>query len=140
MSAPEEEGAAELMALGAKDTETVFRGIHFGADLEDIYSIVYQTRLCSRILAPLIYFDCHSPKYLYKTARQIPWEVILRKKDSFAIFLLILGFCRQSLVERVRSTVLNPVIRLFFLFRMLFPVLVELTVRETGITVLTYDR
>jgi len=81
----EEEGAAELTALGARDAETVFRGIHFGANLEDIYSIVYQTRLCSRILAPLIYFDCHSPKYLYKTARQIPWEVFVSKGGSFAI-------------------------------------------------------
>ena len=81
----EEEGAAELRALGARDAETVFRGIHFSASLENIYSIVYQTRLCSRVLAPLIYFDCHSPKYLYKTARQIPWEIILGKKDSFAI-------------------------------------------------------
>jgi putative N6-adenine-specific DNA methylase len=81
----EEEGAAELTALGAKDPETVFRGIHFTAELETVCGIVYQSRLCSRILAPLIYFDCHSSKYLYKTARQIPWEVLIGKGDSFAI-------------------------------------------------------
>lgn len=81
----EEEGGEELASLGARDLEPVYRGIHFNADLETIYGIVYQSRLCSRILAPLLTFDCHSPKYLYKTARTMPWEILLNKTGSFAI-------------------------------------------------------
>lgn len=81
----EKEGAEELAALGALDPEPVYRGIHFNADPDTLYGIVYQTRLCSRILAPLLTFDCHSPKYLYKTARTLPWEDLLSKTGSFAI-------------------------------------------------------
>lgn len=81
----ENEGAKELAALGARDTEPVYRGIHFTAEQTRLYEIVYQTRLASRILAPLISFDCHSPKYLYKTARTIPWEILLKKTGSFMI-------------------------------------------------------
>lgn len=81
----EKEGAEELLALGASDPEPVFRGIHFSADLETLYALTYQTRLCSRVLAPLISFDCHSPKYLYKTARKLPWTLLLNKSGSFAV-------------------------------------------------------
>lgn len=81
----EKEGAAELAALGAIEPEPVYRGIHFKASLAVLYGIVYQTRLCSRILAPLLAFDCHSPKYLYKTACSLPWETLLSKTGSFAI-------------------------------------------------------
>ena len=81
----EQDGAEELAMLGAVDPEPVYRGIHFSADLEVLYGIVYQTRLCSRILAPLLSFDCHSTKYLYKTARTLPWEILINKTGSFAI-------------------------------------------------------
>ncbi|MCA1765071.1 MAG: class I SAM-dependent RNA methyltransferase, partial [Desulfobulbaceae bacterium] len=48
----EKEGAEELAALGALEVEPVFRGIHFSAEPATLYGIVYQSRLCSRILAP----------------------------------------------------------------------------------------
>ncbi|MFO7607472.1 MAG: THUMP domain-containing protein [Desulfurivibrionaceae bacterium] len=81
----EKEGGEELTALGALEAEPVFRGIHFSAEPATLYGIVYQSRLCSRILAPLISFDCHSPKYLHKTAMKLPWELLLSKSGSFAI-------------------------------------------------------
>jgi putative N6-adenine-specific DNA methylase len=81
----EKEGAEELTSLGGIDPEPAYRGIHFNADQETLYRIVYQSRLCSRILAPLLSFDCHSPKYLYKTARTLPWEVLLKKTGSLAV-------------------------------------------------------
>jgi putative N6-adenine-specific DNA methylase len=81
----EPEGAEELVSLGALDPEPAYRGVHFSAEPEVLYGIVYQSRLCSRILAPLLTFDCHSAKYLYKTARTLPWEVLLDKAGSFAI-------------------------------------------------------
>ena len=81
----EEEGVRELAALGAIDPEPAFRGLYFSAEPEKVCGITYQTRLCSRVLAPLLSFDCHSPKYLYKTARKIPWELLLSKSGSFAV-------------------------------------------------------
>ncbi len=82
----EEAGATELHGLGAQDIQTKYRGISFLADQETLYRINYSTRLCTRILAPLITFDCHSTKYLYKTAINLPWQDLLSPKDTFAVF------------------------------------------------------
>jgi len=81
----EETGAGELTELGASDPVPAFRGMHFGADFQTLCRINYQTRLCSRVLAPLISFDCHSTKYLYKIARQLPWEGLLGPDGTMAV-------------------------------------------------------
>ncbi len=77
--------ASELAALGAAQINPVFRGLHFVADQATLYAIVYQTRLCTRILAPLIHFDCHSTKYLYKTALNISWADLFGLEQTFVI-------------------------------------------------------
>jgi len=81
----EKEGKEELAELGGMDIDPAFRGIYFKADLATLYRINYQSRLCSRILAPLLTFDCHSTKYLHKTAMKIPWEIMVRKDGTFAV-------------------------------------------------------
>ncbi len=78
-------GAAELKELGAANINPGYLGFYFCADQRTIYNIVYQTRIFSRILAPLIAFDCHSDKYLYKTAQQIDWSGFLTLTKTFAI-------------------------------------------------------
>ena len=78
-------GEAELKELGATKINKGYLGFYFCADPETIYSIVYRTRIFSRILAPLIAFDCHSDKYLYKTAQQIDWSNFLTLTKTFAI-------------------------------------------------------
>jgi len=70
-------GEAELKELGATRIKSGYLGVYFCADQRTIYNIVYKTRIFSRILAPLIVFDCHSDKYLYKTAQQIDWTDFL---------------------------------------------------------------
>ncbi|MCF7919261.1 MAG: class I SAM-dependent RNA methyltransferase [Candidatus Cloacimonetes bacterium] len=77
--------ALELQELGAADIQTTYRGISFSADEATLYRILYQTRICSRILAPLISFQCHSEKYLHKSAMQIDWTQFLDLKEKFAI-------------------------------------------------------
>jgi len=77
--------AAELEELGASGIQTTYRGVTFTADKETLYRILYQTRICSRILAPLISFQCHSEKYLHKSAMQIDWTQFLDLKEKFAI-------------------------------------------------------
>lgn len=82
----EELGKAELAELGAGDVKNVYRGLYFNADNETLYRINYQARLITRVLAPLLTFDCHSTDYLYKTAKQIPWKILFGPKNSFAVF------------------------------------------------------
>ena len=81
----EKDCARELSDFGAREVKTTYRGLRFHADLATVYKVNYCSRLCTRVLAPLITFDCHSTKYLYKTARNIPWTTLLRKNGSFAV-------------------------------------------------------
>ena len=78
-------GEAELKKLGATSIKPGYLGFYFCADQRTIYNITYQTRIFSRILAPLIAFNCHSDKYLYKTAQQIDWTDFLTLTKTFAI-------------------------------------------------------
>lgn len=81
----DELGMDELTVLGARDVRPTFRGLYFSADHEALYRINYSSRIISRVLAPLLTFDCHSTDYLYKTARSIPWTELFSLQDSFVI-------------------------------------------------------
>jgi putative N6-adenine-specific DNA methylase len=82
----EEMAAAEVERLGATDAKPAFRGVYFSADLDCLYRINYAAALLTRVLAPLLTFDCHSAQYLYKTALSIDWSDFLAPSDTFAIF------------------------------------------------------
>lgn len=84
-SGAEEAARFELLDLGAQSIKEGYLGYYFTADRESIYRIVYMTRICTRILAPLINFECHSTNYLYKTAKQINWNDFLTLTKTFAI-------------------------------------------------------
>lgn len=75
----------ELRELGATPDEPGIRGVSFKADGATLYRVVYATRLASRVLAPMLTFDCHSDKYLYKTARNIDWDRLLTLDKTFVI-------------------------------------------------------
>ncbi|HPS94442.1 MAG TPA: THUMP domain-containing protein [Deltaproteobacteria bacterium] len=81
----EELGSEELAGLGAEEVMPTFRGLYFSADREALYRINYAARIISRVLAPLMTFDCHSTKYLYKTALTIPWTDLFTLADTFVI-------------------------------------------------------
>ena len=81
----EELGSEELAGLGAEEVMPTFRGLYFSADRGALYRINYAARIISRVLAPLLTFDCHSTKYLYKTACTIPWIDLFRLEDTFVI-------------------------------------------------------
>ena len=78
-------GAEELKKLGAREIKPTYRGMYFDADRAALYRANYRSRLCTRILAPLLRFDCHSAKYLYKTALKIEWHRLMTVDDTFAI-------------------------------------------------------
>ncbi|MCD4774670.1 MAG: class I SAM-dependent RNA methyltransferase [Candidatus Aegiribacteria sp.] len=79
-------GEEELRRLGASELKPVFRGVFFRCDIETLYRISYQARFFSRIMAPIITFDCHSDRYLYSTAQSIDWSQFLTPDNTFAIF------------------------------------------------------
>ncbi len=82
----EDMGAEELKELGAKKVRQSYRGCYINADQKALYRINYLSRLSTRILAPLIIFQCHSTKYLYKTAKTMQWDIIIKPENTFAIF------------------------------------------------------
>jgi len=79
------EGAKEVAGLGGRELATVHRGIHFKASQKDLYRIVYNTRLASRCLVPLLAFKCTNTDDLYTKAKQVCWEDLIEKNNTFAI-------------------------------------------------------
>ena len=82
----EESGAEELQNLGAVGIRLSFRGLYFEADKASLYRINYQSRLVTRVLAPLLAFPCHTTDRLYRQARQIPWREIMDVNQTLAVF------------------------------------------------------
>ncbi len=80
-----EPGAQELAELGAENVEPEYSGIHFRAVKSTLYRIIYQTRLLSRCLAPLLSFTCPDTDTLYRKAKQIRWEDFFKNGDTFAV-------------------------------------------------------
>ena len=82
----EELAVAEAERLGAGDVKPAYKGIYFTAGLDTLYRYNYCSRLATRVLAPLVTFDCHSARYLYKTAGSIDWSNFLGMEQTFAVF------------------------------------------------------
>lgn len=80
---------SEIGKLGASDISHAYRGLYFSASKEVLYRINYNSRLINRVLAPLLTFDCHSDKYLYKTAMEIEWKDFLSTNNTFAVFATV---------------------------------------------------
>lgn len=75
----------ELIELGATNTKVAYRGIYFEADPTALYRINYTSRLVSRVLAPLLTFQCHNTNILKKKAEEIKWEEFFSIDKTFAI-------------------------------------------------------
>ena len=75
----------EIKNLGGHGLRSVFRGIWFKASKEDFYKINYNARLLSRVLAPLVTFECIEKDDLYKAAKKIRWEEFLTIDQTFSI-------------------------------------------------------
>ena len=75
----------ELKALGALDIVEGFRGYYFTADDAALYRINYQARLITRILAPLVSFECRNRNDLYRAGSGIDWLKIFSPKETFSV-------------------------------------------------------
>ena len=76
---------AELIELGAKNTEIAYRGVSFRADKSVLYKINYSSRLTSRVLAPLTSFYCRDTKVLRNKAFEIKWDSFFDIGKTFSI-------------------------------------------------------
>ncbi|MBI5740072.1 MAG: class I SAM-dependent RNA methyltransferase [Nitrospirae bacterium] len=81
-----EVAAQELSELGATDIRPEYGGIYFHAGKEALYRINYFSRLASRILAPLISFNCRTADDLYNKAREVHWSDFISPENTFAVF------------------------------------------------------
>jgi putative N6-adenine-specific DNA methylase len=77
--------AEELEQLGASIAKVEFRGVQFKCDMRTMYKINYNSRLASRILAPIKQIDASDEKALYRSAMQINWEEFFSHEETFSI-------------------------------------------------------
>jgi len=84
----EEAAAAELTSLGADAAVAQFMGVAFFADQATLYRCNYESRLVSRILAPLIAFPCQSEDDLYRQAAGLQWTELIKSHQTFAIYAI----------------------------------------------------
>ncbi|MFO7707299.1 MAG: THUMP domain-containing protein [Desulfobacterales bacterium] len=82
----EEPAAEELKPLGAREIRLAYRGLYFEADPEALYRINYQSRLLTRVIAPLLVFACHTTEVLYRKARSVAWREFLSAEQTLAVF------------------------------------------------------
>jgi len=82
----EQEGASELIELGAKSVKASRRHILFEADISCLYRVHLQARLPFRFLREIARFDCDGPDDLYSgIQRSIDWRNWLNPSKSFRI-------------------------------------------------------
>ena len=82
----EEEGAKELLSLGAKSVKPLKRSVAFEADMACFYRLHLQSRLAFRFLREIVRFKCDSPKSLYTSVQSaLDWESWLHPSMSFKV-------------------------------------------------------
>ena len=82
-------GVEELTRVKARNVSPAYRGIYFEADKAALYRINYTSRYFTRVLAPLLTFNCHTTDYLYKKAMGLNWGELFSVDKSFAIFATV---------------------------------------------------
>ena len=87
----EELASEELSSLGAAQIKPAYRGIHFRAEKDALYRINYQSRLISRVTAPLHGFKCADRNDLYRAAKSIDWRSIFSLDQTFGIISSVSG-------------------------------------------------
>ena len=82
----ENEGAKELIELGAKAVKASRRHVLFEADLACLYRLHLRSRLSFRFLREISCFPCNGPRDLYSGVQKaIDWENWLQPKKSFRV-------------------------------------------------------
>lgn len=83
--------AEEFGRLGAEQVVPSLRGLHFSATPGVLYGLNYQSRLATRILAPLISFRCADRTDLYRATGELDWPKLFHVQQTFGIFANVSG-------------------------------------------------
>ncbi len=76
---------AELRDLGIVDVKQVYLGVEAKLSREEVYRVVYASRLASRVLRPLATFPCRNPDELYEHAVKFNWARILKEGQTLKV-------------------------------------------------------
>jgi putative N6-adenine-specific DNA methylase len=79
-------GCEELAKLGAENVRAAYRGVYFNAVRSVLYRVNYESRLITRVIAPLSIFSCRNADHLYRKGSDIEWRDFFSADHSFAVF------------------------------------------------------
>jgi putative N6-adenine-specific DNA methylase len=75
----------ELKELGVAGARMGHLGVDADLTREEVYRVVYGSRIASRVLRPLADFDCPSDDALYDNACELNWAAIIRPGQTFKV-------------------------------------------------------
>jgi putative N6-adenine-specific DNA methylase len=81
----EEVLAKELLRLGAREVEPLYRAVAFTGDKGFLYKANFCLHTALRILVPIHSFEVSDEQSLYNAIKKMPWEDYLEATDSLAI-------------------------------------------------------
>lgn len=104
----------ELHSLGAERASASLSGARVEGDLRFAQQVAMESRLASRVLWPLIDFDCPDEDALYAAVHAIDWSLHLDTATRFAVSAQVSGSAishgqyaalrvKDALVDRLRS-------------------------------------
>jgi putative N6-adenine-specific DNA methylase len=82
----EELAAEEIKELGGYGFKPAYRGVYFCAESQNLFNIIYNSRIITRVLAPLVQFRAFDDKELYGRAKSINWKDFLTSDRTFRIY------------------------------------------------------
>lgn len=82
---------AELAGLGARELRPVYRGVFFRAEAAVLYRVNLESRLVTRVLAPLAEFRCRDAEELYRRVRELDWPALFSLSQTFAVEATVHG-------------------------------------------------
>jgi putative N6-adenine-specific DNA methylase len=75
----------ELKEMGIEGAQTRPLGVEVNLTRDEVYRVVYGSRLASRVLRPLASFPCHNPDELYEQAVKLNWTKILKPDQTLKV-------------------------------------------------------
>ncbi|GAB3337379.1 bifunctional 23S rRNA (guanine(2069)-N(7))-methyltransferase RlmK/23S rRNA (guanine(2445)-N(2))-methyltransferase RlmL [Marilutibacter aestuarii] len=102
--------ADELAALGCESAKATVAGVNAVGRLVDAQRAVLWSRLASRVLWPLLEFDCPDEAALYAGARSIDWTEHLEPGHSLAVDAHVSGDAithERYAAQRVKDAVVD---------------------------------
>ncbi len=75
----------ELEEMGVAGAKPEYLGVSVPLSREEVYRVVYGSRLASRVLRPLASFPCRDPDELYQQAAVFNWSAVLKPEQTLKV-------------------------------------------------------